>query len=136
MADNTLASYNRVEIIALAIGLAMRNLYVTQFPDEYSGIPHHVINSPLEFREYEQLSYDIKTLIDGYDNLYVYSLLPCFSCCVSHHTFRFAQIDKAYSKIEKTPGIETQTTNLLKPKIRYVIVWIFVCNILFLMVHI
>lgn len=78
MADDTLASYDRVEIIALAIGLAMRDLYITQFLDEYSGIPQHVISLPLEFREYEQLSYNIKTLIDGYDNLYVYSLLPCF----------------------------------------------------------
>lgn len=67
--DNNLTSYNRVEIIALAIGLAMRDLYVIQFPDEYSGIPQHVIDSPLEFREYEQLSYDTKTLIDGYEDL-------------------------------------------------------------------
>jgi hypothetical protein len=69
MEDENLTSYDRVEIIALAIGLAMRDLWVNQFPEEYSGIPPHVSDSPLEFREYQQLSYDTKTLIDGYEDL-------------------------------------------------------------------
>ena len=47
----------------------MQDLWVIQFPEKYSGIPLHVTNSPLEFREYEQLSYDAKTLIDGYEDL-------------------------------------------------------------------
>jgi hypothetical protein len=67
--EENLAPYDRIEIIALAIGLAMRDLWVIQFPEKYSGIPLHVTNSPLEFREYEQLSYDAKTLIDGYEDL-------------------------------------------------------------------
>jgi hypothetical protein len=70
--DENLAPYDRVEIIALAIGLAMRDLWVVQFPEKFSRVPPHVTNSPLEFHEYEQLSYDVKTLINGYENLWAY----------------------------------------------------------------
>lgn len=76
MDDDNLASYSRVEIVALAVGLAMHDIWVIQFPENFSGIPGHITNSPFEFREYEQLSYDTKTLIDGYDDLYV-SYLFC-----------------------------------------------------------
>jgi hypothetical protein len=69
MEDDNLASYGRVEIVALAIGLAMRDLWVIQFPENFSGVPEHVTNSPFEFREYEQLSYNAQTLLDGYEDL-------------------------------------------------------------------
>ena len=68
--DNSLTSYGRVEIIALSIGLAMRELWINQFQENVSNIPPHVTNSPLEFREYEQLSYAAKDLISGYDEVY------------------------------------------------------------------
>ena len=69
MDDDNLASYTHVEIVALAIGLAMRDLWVNQFPENFSGIPVHVTNSSFEFGKYEQLSYNTKTLLDGYEDL-------------------------------------------------------------------
>lgn len=48
----------------------MRELWVNQFQENVSNIPPHVANSPLEFREYEQLSYAAKDLTSGYDEVY------------------------------------------------------------------
>jgi hypothetical protein len=78
MDDDSLASYSRVEMVALAIGLAMRDFWVNQFPENFSGIPPHVTNSPFEFREYEQLSHAAKTLLDGYEDL-----LVSYKFCIS-----------------------------------------------------
>lgn len=104
MDDDNLASYNRVEIVALAIGLAMRDIWVTQFPENFSGIPVHVTNSPFEFREYEQLSYDAKTLLDGYEDLFV-SYILLIICSISDEIDRLTQIAKAYP--EKPPRNKT-----------------------------
>jgi hypothetical protein len=63
---DTLASYNQVELIALAFGLAFKALWVAQFPGIYSNIPPYILNSSSPFSEYEQLSHRIKNIISGY----------------------------------------------------------------------
>ena len=66
-----LASYQQVELAILAIGFALRRLWIAQFPDQYADIPPHIINSPYPFSEYEQLSHQISDLIAGYADTYV-----------------------------------------------------------------
>lgn len=67
---NKLASYQTIEIVALSIGLAMRDLAAIQF-QENSILPTHLVNSPLEFRQYETLSHVAENLIKGWEDLYV-----------------------------------------------------------------
>ena len=64
--NNMLASHGQVELVALGCGLAFRALWIAQFPDRYSDVPTHVIDSPYPFSEYEQLSHTIQDLISGY----------------------------------------------------------------------
>jgi hypothetical protein len=61
-----LASYEEVELIILAIRLAFRALWIAQFPEKYSDIPTHIIDSPYPFSKYEQLSFTIQDLLAGY----------------------------------------------------------------------
>ena len=65
-----LVSYSRLEIVILAFGLAMRDLWVIQFVDVSSAIPQHVSISPLPFSEYEQLSHNGANLLVGFEELY------------------------------------------------------------------
>jgi len=69
--DDALASYQQVELVILAIGLALRGLWITQFPENYADVPAYIINSPYPFSEYEQLSHTIQDLITGYADTYV-----------------------------------------------------------------
>jgi len=64
--NNMLASQRQVELVALGCGLAFRALWIAQFPDRYSDVPAHVIDSPYPFSKYEQLSHTIQDLISGY----------------------------------------------------------------------
>jgi len=64
--DNALASYKQVELVILAVGLAFRGLWISQFPESYSDVPTYIINSPYPFSQYEQLSHAIHDLIAGY----------------------------------------------------------------------
>ena len=64
--DNVLASYKLVELVILAISLAFRGLWISQFLEGYSDVPTYIINSPYPFSEYEQLSHAIHDLIIGY----------------------------------------------------------------------
>lgn len=68
---DTLASYQQVELVILAIGLVLRGLWITQFPENYADVPAYIINSPYPFSEYEQLSHKIDDLITGYAETYV-----------------------------------------------------------------
>ena len=67
-----LASHEQVELVGLGIGLALRGIWVAQFPGNYSDVPDYVGNSPYEFTEYERLSRMIETLIAKYCSLYIY----------------------------------------------------------------
>ena len=69
--DDALASYPQVELVALGLGLAFRALWVAQFPDRYSDVPAHVINSIYPFSEYDQLSHGIDNIVSGYAETYV-----------------------------------------------------------------
>jgi hypothetical protein len=66
-----LASYEQVELVVLSFGLALRGLWVAQFPDQYSQVPGYVLSSPYPFSEYEEISLKIKELISGYAHVYV-----------------------------------------------------------------
>jgi hypothetical protein len=68
---NILASYEQVELVILSFGLTFRGLWVAQFPDQYTQVPDHVLNSPYSFTEYEKLSLNIEDLISGYAHVYV-----------------------------------------------------------------
>jgi hypothetical protein len=70
-----LASYEQVELVILAIGLAFRALWIAQFPENYSDIPTHIIDSPYPFSEYEQLSFTVQDLIAGYAESYASLLI-------------------------------------------------------------
>lgn len=66
-ADNSaIASSSQVELVALGYGLAFRALWISQFPEEYSDVPAHIINSPYPFSEYEQLGHTLRDLVSGY----------------------------------------------------------------------
>ena len=65
--DNSLASYEQVEHVILAIGLAFRGLWIAQFTDQYSDVLRYIIKSPYPFSEYKQLSYGVQDLIAGYE---------------------------------------------------------------------
>jgi hypothetical protein len=68
--NKSLASYQTVEIVALSIGLAMRDLEAIQFKDD-SVLPAHVVNSPLQFRMYETLTHCTEDLIRGWEDMWV-----------------------------------------------------------------
>lgn len=70
MPDDTLASYETIERVALSIGLAMRDLAAQQFTDD-SELPDYMANSPYEFRQHENLSHIAEDLVNGFDHLYV-----------------------------------------------------------------
>jgi hypothetical protein len=44
-----LASYDQVELVTLAFGLAFRRLWVAQFPGIYSDVPPYILNSSYPF---------------------------------------------------------------------------------------
>jgi hypothetical protein len=69
--NNHLASYEQVELVALGFGLAFRALWVAQFPEKYSDVPTHIVNSSYQFSEYDQLSHNIQDLVSGYAETYV-----------------------------------------------------------------
>jgi hypothetical protein len=69
--DDTLASNPQVELVALGLGLAFGALWVAEFPDRYSDMPAHIINSIYPFSEYGQLSHSIDNLVSGYAKMYV-----------------------------------------------------------------
>lgn len=66
--EDNLASYTTVERVALAIGLAMRDLAAQQFTDD-SLLPEHIINSPFKFQSHEQLSHIAEDLVNGFEHL-------------------------------------------------------------------
>jgi hypothetical protein len=68
---DVLASYKQVELFLLAVGLALRGLWIAQFPEHYTDVPAYIIDSPYPFSEYEQMSHKIHDLITGYDETYV-----------------------------------------------------------------
>jgi hypothetical protein len=61
-----LVCYSRLETVILAVGLAMRDIWVNHFPEMFTEIPAHVSNSCFEFQEYEQLSHHAEDLLNGY----------------------------------------------------------------------
>jgi hypothetical protein len=71
-----LASYEQVELAILAIGLALRGLWVAQFPEQYPHVPAHVLNSPYPFSEYHRIGQNVKDLISGYAEVYASLFLP------------------------------------------------------------
>jgi hypothetical protein len=66
--DRSLVSYKQLEHVVLAIGLAMRDIWITQFAETSPNLPTHVTNSPFEFHEYEQLSHHAEDLINGFQD--------------------------------------------------------------------
>jgi hypothetical protein len=66
--DHSLVSYGRLENVILAIGLGMRDIWVTQFPETFMDIPQHVMKSTIPFHEYEQLSHNAANLLDGFQD--------------------------------------------------------------------
>ena len=64
----TLASYQTIELVALSIGLAMWDLSAIQFQDN-SVLPGHVVNSLLQFRQFETLSHLTENMIIGWEDL-------------------------------------------------------------------
>jgi hypothetical protein len=85
-----LASYQQVELVILAIGLALCGLWIMQFP---ADVPFYIINSPYLFSEYKQLSLKIHDLITGYVEMYV-ELPYIYSDCLH----RLQKLEVAYAK--------------------------------------
>ena len=72
MADgDILASYKQVELAILAIGLAIRGLWVAQFADWYANVPTYILSSPYQFLKYHKICNNIKALISGYGKVYI-----------------------------------------------------------------
>jgi hypothetical protein len=70
-ADDMLASYDQVELVILAVGLALRALWIAQFPEQYTDVPAYIIDSPYPFSEFEQMIHNIEDLVTGYAKTYV-----------------------------------------------------------------
>lgn len=68
--DKSLASHQTIETVALSIGLAMRDIAAIQFQDD-AILPTHLVNSPLQFRQYETLSHCTQNLLVGWEDMYV-----------------------------------------------------------------
>jgi hypothetical protein len=102
-----LASYKQVELVALGCGLAFRALWIAQFPDRYSDVPAHIINSPYPFSEYEQLSHCIDDLLCGYAETYV-ALLLLTILQLSNCVHRIEQIEAYYA--HKTQSSKQDTS--------------------------
>jgi hypothetical protein len=68
--NNSLASHQTIEIVALSVGLAMRDIAAIQFQDD-SVLPSHLVNSPLQFRQFESLSHCTQNLLKGWEDMYV-----------------------------------------------------------------
>jgi len=66
----SLASHQTIEIVALSIGLAMCDISGIQFVDD-AILPSHVVNSPLQFRQYETLAHCTQNLLTGWEDMYV-----------------------------------------------------------------
>jgi hypothetical protein len=91
-ADNhKLASYHQVELVALGCGLAFRALWIAQFPDRYSDVPAHIIDSPYPFSTYEQLSHTIQDLLAGYAESSVI-FLSLTICLLSNYVHRIQEV--------------------------------------------
>jgi hypothetical protein len=91
-----LASYEQVELVALGCGLAFRALWIAQFPDRYSDVPAHIINSPYPFSVYEQLGHSIDDLLSGYAETYVpFLLLNILQ--LSNYVHRIEQVEAYYA---------------------------------------
>jgi hypothetical protein len=91
-----LASYEQVELVALGCGLAFRALWIAQFPDRYSDVPAHIINSPYPFSVYEQLGHSIQDLLSGYAETYVpFVLLNILQ--LSNYVHRIEQVEAYYA---------------------------------------
>jgi len=99
---NTLAAYKQVELVILSYGLAFRALWVAQFPELYSDVPAHVLNSSYPFSEYEQLGHSIQDLITGYADTYF-----CFTICLflfyTNYFDRLKEIESAYADRKRRP---------------------------------
>jgi hypothetical protein len=68
--DKSLASYQTIETVVLSVGLAMRDIAAIQFQED-STLPTHVVNSPLQFRQYEALSHCTQNILIGWEDMYV-----------------------------------------------------------------
>lgn len=66
----TLASYQKIELVVLSIGLAMQDLSAIQFQDN-SVLPVHIVNSPLQFWQFKTLSHLTENMIIDWEDLYV-----------------------------------------------------------------
>jgi hypothetical protein len=75
---DVLASYKQVELVILGVGLALRGLWVAQFPEKYADVPTYIDNSPYPFSQYEQLGHIIQDLIVGYAETWVLLLIAYF----------------------------------------------------------
>lgn len=64
-----LSTYSQVESVILALGLAMRDVWAVQFPEQLTNVPPHIISSPIPFNEYGQLSHHAEDLLNGYEGL-------------------------------------------------------------------
>ena len=87
---DTLASYDQVELITLAFGLAFRALWVAQFPGIYFNVPPYILNSSYPFTEYEQLSHKIENIISGYIDMYV----PSVRLIVNRYPYRIQRLQE------------------------------------------
>lgn len=63
-----LASYQTIELVALSLRLAMRDVSAIQFTDD-SLLPPHVISSPLQFWQFEMLLHLADNMIVGWEDL-------------------------------------------------------------------
>src|SRR5712675_1151851 len=53
--EGELSSYTQVEVVILSLGLAMRDVWAVQFPEQLTNVPPHILGSPIAFNEYGQL---------------------------------------------------------------------------------
>jgi hypothetical protein len=108
--DGKFASFDQVELVTLGCGLAFRALWIAQFPDRYSDVPAHIIDSPYPFLTYEQLSHMIQDLIAGYVESSV--LFPLTICLLSNYVHRIEEI-KAHNAQQAQSSKQGTSTDVV-----------------------
>jgi len=65
--------------------------WIAQFPDRYSDVPAHIIDSPYPFSTYEQLSHTVQDLLTGYAESFV--IFPLLIICpFSNYIHRIEEV--------------------------------------------
>jgi len=87
--NSEIASSRQVELVALGYGLAFRALWISQFPEEYSDVPAHIITVHTRFQNMNNSVTRFATFFRGMHNRQSHSYCPpCSSYLTTYIGFK------------------------------------------------